>query len=202
MNYLAHLFLSGSDPGVKIGNFIGDHVKGRHYLDYAPAVQKGILLHRGIDSFTDKHALSKQCGAIFKPMYGRYSGVVLDVVYDHFLAANWAMYSEQSLAHFLSGSYRVLMVNYFTLPLSVKHFLPLLIKSRRVETYGQPEGVCKTLRVMAGYSSLPDHSDWALEQMLSHYEELRDIFMCFFDEIIEMSEEFLGEELKFRHRAM
>ena len=34
MNYLAHIFLSGDDRRVQIGNFVGDAVKGRAYENY------------------------------------------------------------------------------------------------------------------------------------------------------------------------
>ena len=60
MNFLAHLYLSGSDPMVKVGNFIGDHVKGNAYQNYEIGIQQGILLHRKIDFFTDTHPLVKQ----------------------------------------------------------------------------------------------------------------------------------------------
>ena len=34
MNYLAHIFLSGNDRCIQIGNFIGDGVKGDGYKQY------------------------------------------------------------------------------------------------------------------------------------------------------------------------
>ncbi len=75
MNYLAHLYLSGDSEEVLTGNFIGDAVKGKQYLNYKEDVQKGILLHRQIDSFTDKHPLVRMCSQYFRPNYGRYSGI-------------------------------------------------------------------------------------------------------------------------------
>ena len=60
MNYLAHIFLSPENDLVTIGNFMADHVKGNKYKLYAPDLQKGILLHRQIDSFTDAHELVRK----------------------------------------------------------------------------------------------------------------------------------------------
>lgn len=202
MNYLAHLYLSGTNPSVKVGNFIGDYVKGRNYLRYSSPIQKGILLHRQIDTFTDKHPVSKESGTIFKPMYKRYSGVVTDVIYDHFLASNWGRYSDETLKHFVSQSHRILMSNYFTLPGVVKQFLPFLIQSRRMEFYRKMDGVHKTLHIMAGHSSLPDHSNWAMEQLEHHYDYLQSLFFIFFDEAIQMSQEFLNEEWFMKRPAM
>ena len=55
MNYLAHAFLSFNDSGLLIGNMISDFVKGKKQFDYTPDIQKGIRLHRMIDTYTDAH---------------------------------------------------------------------------------------------------------------------------------------------------
>ena len=60
MNFLAHIYLSGEDQGITIGNFIADGIKGKKYLSYSEDMQKGILLHRSIDSFTDQHPVVRQ----------------------------------------------------------------------------------------------------------------------------------------------
>ena len=135
MNYLAHLYLSGPDTGVRVGNFIGDYVKGNSYTRYPPSIQKGIILHRKIDTFTDLHPVFRESTRHFQPIYRRYAGVVADIVYDHFLAANWEQFSAQTLKNFVSESHRILMSHYFSLPGTVKQFLPFLIKSRRMEHY-------------------------------------------------------------------
>ncbi|ASB48709.1 acyl carrier protein phosphodiesterase [Alkalitalea saponilacus] len=192
MNYLAHLYLSGSEPGVKVGNFIGDYVKGKRYQRYSPAIQKGILLHRRIDSFTDKHPQLRESAKMFKPEYGRYSGVVMDVVYDHFLAVNWARYSDVSLRKFVSESHKILMRYYFSLPGVVKQFLPFLIHSRRMEQYQYLEGVEKTLKVMAGHTSLPDHSQWAVNQLSICYNELQESFFQVFADTMVMADDYLN----------
>lgn len=192
MNYLAHLYLSGPETGVRVGNFIGDYVKGNHYLRYQPNIRKGIILHRKIDTFTDKHPVFRESSKVFKPMYLRYSGVVTDIVYDHFLASNWSDFSEQTLKSFVSESHRILMANYFSLPGTVKQFLPFLIKSRRMQHYESLDGVEKTLRIMANHSSLPNYAQWAMEQLNMNYPQLKDEFYLFFAEISEMCNDFLA----------
>lgn len=194
MNYLAHLYLSGPDPGVKVGNFIGDYVKGNRFIRYNPAIQRGIILHRMIDSFTDGHPVFRESSKLFQPMYRRYAGVVTDIVYDHFLAANWEQFSAQTLQSFVTESHRILMSQYFVLPGTVKQFLPFLIKSRRMEQYQSLQGVDKTLRIMSGNSSLPSHADWTLEQMNLHYNQLEGEFFVFFKEVGAMCKAWLDRE--------
>jgi acyl carrier protein phosphodiesterase len=202
MNYLAHLYLSGTNKGVKVGNFIGDYVKGSSYKRFAPDIQTGIILHRRIDTFTDNHPVARESRDAFRLHYRRYSGVVVDIVFDHFLAANWDHFSDQSLNSFVSDSHQILMSHYFSLPGVVKQFLPFLIKSRRMEHYKSYDGIHRTLRIMASHSSLPDHSDWAIKQLQLHYESLREQFFSFFQEAITMSRDFLSEENQVKRQAI
>ena len=85
MNYLAHLLLSGNNEKIMVGNFVADWVKGRTFDQYPEDIQRGIVMHRAIDSFTDSHPLHKHSRSFFVPSYGHFSGIVVDVLYDHFL---------------------------------------------------------------------------------------------------------------------
>lgn len=192
MNYLAHLYLSGHDSGVLVGNFIGDYVKGRQFMRYSGSTQTGILLHRHIDTFTDAHPVFRESSALFKDGYKRYAGVVADIIYDHLLAVNWANYSDTDLKSFVSHSHRVLMRNYFGLPGQVKQFLPFLIKSRRLENYQYLTGIEKTLNIMSSHSSLPDKTFFAMSQLQKHHDELQQQFAAFMPEIMVSAKSFLA----------
>lgn len=186
MNFLAHLYLSGAVNQLMIGNFIGDFVKGKKHEEYASEIQKGILLHRKIDAYTDKHQIVKISAARFKPCYDRYASVVIDVVYDHFLAVNWNNYSDVSLAKFVDEVHAYLIGNYFSLPAKVKGFLPFLIKSRRLENYKSIQGIEKSLTIMAKYSSLPNKSVCGVKIMQEQYDELNDEFIRYFADLQQM----------------
>ena len=72
---------------------ISDFVKGKKKFDYPLAIQRGIALHRAIDTFTDSHDLTRRAKAVFRADYGLYAGPLVDVAYDHFLARDpvaWA----------------------------------------------------------------------------------------------------------------
>lgn len=80
MNFLAHLYLSGDDPDIRIGNFIGDFVKGRNPEGQFPArVALGIQAHRLIDQFTDAHPLVRSSKDRIRAKYRHYSGVIVDI---------------------------------------------------------------------------------------------------------------------------
>jgi len=187
MNFLAHLYLSGDNTHIQIGNFIGDHVKGRDYEKYAPGIRAGILLHRKIDHFTDRHPIVKQSAQRLNERYGRYSGIVMDVFFDHFLGINWQHYSSVSLKKYVSGVHKTLLSNYFKLPGDVKRFLPFMVKSRRLETYATRDGIARSLQIMSNYSSLPAEWAWAMEQMDKYYTEFDEEFNAFFVDVKEMA---------------
>ena len=186
MNFLAHIYLSGKPSQLMIGNFIGDYVKGKQFENYAPEIQKGIRLHRKIDDFTDKHDIVKASTARFKPCYQRYASVVIDVVYDHYLAKNFDAYSSVPLHEYVSQVHAYFFRHYFKLPNRVKGFLPFLIKSRRLENYQHISGIEKSLSIMANYSSLPEKSACAVKVMREQYDEINDEFKLFFEELREM----------------
>ena len=81
MNYLAHIYLSGESDEIIVGNFIGDFVKGNKYQKYPEKVAFGIQMHRSIDMFTDQHPDVREFVNILKPGYGRYAGIVADVLW-------------------------------------------------------------------------------------------------------------------------
>jgi hypothetical protein len=55
---------------------------------------------------------------------------------------------------------------------------------------------------MAGHSSLPNHADWAMEQLNLHYNQLLGEFLEFFKEVSEMSKAYLDSENINGHRAI
>lgn len=185
MNYLAHAYLSGGSDEVLIGNFIGDSVKGKQYLNYPAQVQEGILLHRQIDFFTDNHTLVKQCVGRFRQAYGRYSGIVTDVIFDHFLAKYWETWSDISFPEFVKHVHSVLLLNFIHLPADVKGFLPFFIAHRRLESYARIEGIRDTLEAMGRRTSMPEHADLAVRILHEQFFPIKAEFDAFFPELVD-----------------
>jgi acyl carrier protein phosphodiesterase len=187
MNFLAHLYLSGNNPEVRLGNFIGDHVKGSKFTHYPPEIQKGIKLHRAIDSVTDSHPSTRACSSIFKPAYKRYSGVVCDVVFDHVLAREWSHYSSSNLNEFTQIFYTQMLQRYQLLPSSVQQFLPNMIRTNRLSSYQTSEGVREALDIMSFRTSLPNNTEYAIEQLRNHYSQFFDYFHSLFGDLIQLA---------------
>jgi len=95
MNFLAHAYLSGTDPKILIGNLIGDFVKGKQMDAYSEQLKNGIQLHREIDHYTDHHNVTLKSKKRLRSQFRHYSGVIVDMFYDHFLAFHWNKYPQK-----------------------------------------------------------------------------------------------------------
>lgn len=135
MNYLAHAYLSFGNEAILAGNMISDFVKGKQRFDFPESVQKGIMLHRMIDTFTDAHAATKEAKEIFKPSANRYSGAFVDVVYDHFLAVDEFEFPLNKLEYFANETYHVLKNNEDILPERFRSMLPHMINQNWLLNY-------------------------------------------------------------------
>lgn len=192
MNYLAHAYLSFNNRFILVGNMISDFVKGGQKLGYTAAVQKGIDLHRAIDSFTDTHPATARAKEIFRPAYRLYSGPITDIVYDHFLATDATLFPNASLLQFTHQVYQTLEEETVHLP---PRFLPVLTYMKMenwLYHYRTPEGIQKSLRGLIRRASFINDSATAFELFLSNYEELQNCYESFFPDVKQMAKQKLS----------
>lgn len=183
MNYLAHLYLSGEEHHVMVGNFIGDAVKGNLYEQYPVKIKKGILLHRQIDSFTDGHPLVKEAKSFFSDSYGRYAGVVIDLLFDHFLASEWIKYHPESLTKYVTRINLILLSNFGIMPHRIKLMMPFWVKHRWPELYATINGLLRVLNGMPNYTSMPRKVEFFKKDFNNNQLILRHLFYSFFEDI-------------------
>ncbi len=189
MNFLAHLYLSGNNPKIKVGNFIGDFVKGKNLNDRFDAeIAKGIALHREIDWFTDRHPIVKQSKDRLRPKYRHYSGVIVDVFHDHFLAKNWNQYSDQLLPDFAEECYATIQQHEQILPEEVNYMLPYMIKGNWLVNYARIEGIQRALSGMARRTRFESKMEESVADLQDHYEDYKKEFEAFFPELVANSE--------------
>lgn len=193
MNFLAHLYLSGDDHKIMVGNFIGDFVKGRNALkQFEPRIIKGIELHRAIDEFTDSHPIVTVSKNRLRPKYRHYSGVIVDVFYDHFLARNWNTYHVDLLPDFANKAYEIIQSFDPILPIEVKYMMPYMIKGNWLVNYSQTEGIHRALSGMSRRTPYESKMDEAVADLENHYEAFKTEFDDFFPQLDSFSKKFLS----------
>ena len=191
MNYLAHAYLSFNRPGILVGNMISDFVKGKKKYDYPDTIQRGIALHREIDSFTDGHWATKEGKVIFRPAYRLYAGAFMDVVYDHFLALDKNEFSDESLRSFTIDTYNVLdqYTNYF--PEKFAMMYPYMKAHNWLYHYKYREGIQKSLGGVVRRSAYLTESDTAYQLFNDHYDKLKELYQLFFPELRSLAINFI-----------
>jgi len=198
MNVLAHIYLSGDSEKIMIGNYIGDYVKGRDYLKYPEPVRRGIILHRHIDDFTDRHPVVHRSKIHFTRKYHRYAGVVIDILYDHFLTKEWDFFSRRPLESVTYNFYRAMVNNFDLLPENVKASFPFFIINNWIESYQTTQGIRHVLRTMSKRTSLPAETRFAMKMLKRNYYSLQEDFMEFFPELIAYVEKDFDIEISHR----
>ncbi len=189
MNFLAHIYLSGDNELITIGNFVADGVRGNKYKLYPVEIQAGIKLHREIDTFTDAHPIFRQSTKKLHKGYGHYSGVIVDIFYDHFLAKNWKLYSDTLLKDYIDDFYKSLNRNIDLLPERFKILTPIMIEGNWLLSYATTDGIQLVLNGMNRRTKGRSKMNEATKELKENYNAFEEDFTQFFKELIEFSTE-------------
>jgi acyl carrier protein phosphodiesterase len=189
MNFLAHIYLSGDNDLLKIGNFMADGIRGKQFETYPLEIQKGIILHRFIDTYTDAHPIFRKSTKRLHNNYHHYAGVIVDVFYDHFLAKNWSNYSNDSLVEFTNRFYQSLRNNHDFLSERTKGLMPYMIEHNWLMSYETVEGISRILTQMDSRTKNESKMRFSPNELNEYYSEFEQEFTTFFEDIrIESSQ--------------
>ena len=183
VNFLAHIYLTDGYPMETIGNFMADGIKGKKYLKYSEEIQRGILIHRWIDSYTDSHPIVRQSTKRLHAKYGHYSGVIVDILYDHFLAKNWSNYHDESLDNYITRFYELLQDNHHLLTGRIQKMMTPMMEQNWLLSYANLDGIATVLYNMNIRTKRRVAMDEAIEDLKEHYDLFEDEFTRFFEEL-------------------
>lgn len=190
MNFLAHLFLSGDNHQLRLGNFIADSVKGKALHQFPEAVQEGILFHRAIDTFTDQHEAVAKSKARLRPQFRKYAPVIADVFYDHFLAVNWLRFHAVPLENYAAAFYESVQTELDWLPLKTQKMLPYMITGNWLVSYRTIEGINKVLTGMSKRTTFNSGMEFAASELQNNYALYETDFNLFFPELMSFGEDY------------
>jgi acyl carrier protein phosphodiesterase len=183
MNYLAHAWLSFYQPEILVGNMISDFVKGKKKFDFPEGIQKGIMLHRSIDTFTDEHEATRKAKQFFKPAVGLYAGAFADVAYDHFLANDINEFSPERLYEFSLYAYKTLDQYHTVLPETFAYLLPYMKKDNWLYNYRTLHGIEKSFAGLTRRAKYLDNNNVGFEYFQKNYDALADCYSAFFPDV-------------------
>lgn len=183
MNFLAHACLSFGDEGLLTGNLISDFVKGKAQYNYPEPIQNGIRLHRAIDAFTDAHEATKEAATFFKTPYRLYSGAIVDVLYDHFLATDHVVFPGDALLHFSHEVYRMLEAQAAHLPPPFARVFTYMKAENWLWNYRTPQGIRQSLNGLARRAAYLTEGETAFALFQQHYPALEICYARFMPDV-------------------
>lgn len=193
MNFLAHVYLSGDNFPLAVGNLIADQVKGNEIQHFPLEVQKGIYLHRAIDEFTDAHPLFKNCVTTLFPMYRHYSRVIVDMYFDHFLAVHWETFHSTPLNEFSNDFYKALHQTEIDFPDKLNRFIHALTTYNWFEQYSSVAGLGAIMAQMDRRTRFDSNLAGSTAELIEKYPYFEQQFLNFIKPLTAFSQSKLSE---------
>jgi acyl carrier protein phosphodiesterase len=184
VNFLFHLFLSGDDPELLVGNLMGDFVRGRLKGHYPAGIEEGIALHRHIDSFADGNRYFLNTKHRINGSFGHYRGILADIFHDHFLAVRWEDHGRVPFSLFLSRARQALHQYEEILPDRLRRIVPLMLQDW-LPSYHRIDGIASALIRMSFRVKRANPLAKGAGELTRHYEEFYGDFQGLFPELIE-----------------
>jgi acyl carrier protein phosphodiesterase len=183
MNFLAHLYLAEATPHAWIGAILPDLMRIRGDGGLHPAVYAAVVQHRRIDAFTDTHPLVGRAKARLFPRHGRYSGILVDVFFDHFLASDWPRYSPTPLPDFIAGVHGALADHRCLWPASTAAVFDRLIAQDWLSSYATVAGI--------------EHVLWRMSRRFGERFGREVDLACAVAELVEQRDDLTGDFREF-----
>ena len=183
MNFLGHIYLSGPDTELAIGNLVADQIKGNRISELPDKIKSGIVLHRLIDEFTDNHISYKKCVRELFPKYRHYSRVIIDMYFDHFLATNWDNFHKTPLKIYSNSFYEKLEKSCFYFNDQVQYFICNLINQKWLEKYSNLKDLEVILKQMERRTKFPSKLAASTYDLIEKYTYFESHFFHFMEDV-------------------
>ena len=198
MNFLAHLFLSGKNVEVMVGNLLEDFVVGRiehpRNVVYNQTLKNGILLHRLIDTFTDTNHVVSDCKVVLYEKYHKYAAVLIDIFFDHYLAIHWQEYSNEPFDEFRQRVYTTFQNHWSILPEKMKPMIESMIKYDWLNNYSEFWGIERAVLSISRRTKYESNMQKATADLKINYQLFDEKFCIFFPKLMLECNQFLSEK--------
>jgi acyl carrier protein phosphodiesterase len=183
MNFLAHFYLSDTSEQLITGNFLGDMVRKVEWKNYSPEVIEGIKMHQQIDYFTDTHTIVKRHKALLTPKHNHFSGVILDIFYDYFLASTWEKHHKTDLPTYATWVYQALGNEESLFTPKAKMAFNHMKKHNWLTAYSTMDGIDQVLKGMSQRTRFDSNMGNSIIDLKTYQEEMSEEFREFFKEL-------------------
>lgn len=166
-----------------VGNLLPDFTKKIDGQAYSKELMQGVALHRFIDSFTDTHPLFHQSRRRISTERRRFSAVLVDIFYDHFLAIHWEDYNDRPLYESTRSFYRHLENAAMPLPANFAHAIERMPKIDLLFNYSTLRGMEHAVDRVAQRIRFENNLYGGVEELTENFSALQRDFHTFFAEL-------------------
>ncbi len=184
MNHLAHALLAGANDDLLVGSLLGDFWRGAPDPSWPAGVRTGVILHRRIDVYTDSHPVVAAARTLFHPPVRRYAGILIDVYFDHVLARDWALHSNESLDTFSARTADLLDCHAAWLPVDLNRFARYFRMHDLFGAYAQRATIEQVLRGISGRLRHANPLAEAGTALWARADALDEAFARFFPDLV------------------
>ena len=192
MNWLAHVFLSENHIEYQLGNLLTDPLKGRAWEGASQRIHRGIMMHKHIDTFTDTHPVVSQSKARLTKR-GHLKGVVLDVLYDHFLSLHWDSFCTIPREVFLKDFRHRALGVIGDYPEKAQYVITRVVGNRQLSSYEHMDGVVAAFtRIdnrLSDRARSKDTTTRYIPLIAKERDYLEEAFLTFFPELMRTVKE-------------
>ena len=185
MNYLAHLYFAQPSAESLTGNLMGDFTKGVDLSTLPIPIQMGIENHRLIDKYTDHHLDVKSLKSFISPPRKRFSAIIADVMFDHFLALHWQQFSQEPFEQFIATTYEQLSRSIELMPDRMQVMVTKMIEQNWLGSYVNLESTGQAIDGISRRIRFDNELTGAIDEVKNHYGEYETVFFSFFPQLLE-----------------
>jgi len=182
MNFLAHFQVSPQMPEAIVGAFLGDFVRGdvSQNVDLTPTIRQSIMLHRYVDGFTDSHPIWQRSAGRLVSERRRLAGIIIDVIYDHYLCLHWDEFSKVPLEEFVEFCYESLLSRMQMMEVNARRVVRRMRDHDWLASYHEIEGIELAFRRLSYRSRALEGIEHASIDFRAHYDELEADFVEYY----------------------
>lgn len=195
MNFLAHIFLSGSREEVMMGNYVGDFIKGKltpvRTSSWPKDYLLGVRLHRFIDSFTDSHPIVREAKALLAQTHPKVAGVALDIYFDFFLANHFQKFYSGDFKVYVETAYEVILTNRSLIPESMIPMAESMIRHDWLYNYKNIAGVKRSFDGLSRRYEFMKALRGAEVELMDNRIQYEEAFLQFFPVLIHATDTYI-----------
>ena len=140
--------------------------------------------------------MKKKCKVFFYKKFGKYSPIIVDVLFDHFLLKNWNSFSNEPFEDFTKRIYGDILITSDIHPEKMKKLVSSMIEHDWLKNYALEWGLKKAFLNLNVKIKNPEIDlTTSIEIMRENYEEINKNFIIFFQDLKDFCDSFLKENI-------